>query len=575
MTDRKKITYLVARFVPEGSDEATQQKWLKRVQKAAYDLQCYYRNYNRKNWDFSAYACVILADVKVGPPSYARNYFDEWVAENPVYDENGEQVKFTHFAAWGPISEEYCGLGTLSGNRCCVNTKYTTCSTGTLIHEVGHNMGFMHSGYLDETSQYGNRADIMGGGGDTLKGLNSFHMCQKDFDTMQERFIVNDENAQLLLTPIERSRYGMFPNMYQNLVLKRSGFDDIYVSLRKVRGNHIPPSDNPPRINPENKLYADVVLKGERYLTRRIKGDWKPSEDLWVLPNGMALAYHEYEDEIASISVLKSPDEPVPVPLPIPKGFVPSLPSSTVGKEHQGVWYDPWYNNQGFDIYINMDFKVNEETVPWIVGYWYTYEWEDDTRNYYFWTCPIQDAMKEFIVYKTKKGTWEDPTTYEEEAVGTGKIEFFDEMTGLIQLNMKEFGHLEIELTRLSPRSDHPMNGIWYNPDERGSGFTFQFFPNPVPNEPPMSSAYMYAFDTLGNKMWIMAVGKQRHDGVYDYVMQEVQGGVMLDFSQFTANDVGEMTARLDPYYKTIKVTYTLHAEAAAGSKSMDLIPAF
>jgi len=494
------------------SEQEEERQW-KNVRRRAAQLESYWRHQD-PTWEYRARGYVIRYDGYVDPPSYAR------VAINEFWEEHGDaDYPINDWIAWGWMRQKYCGLADLGGDRSAVNSLYeSSCNIGTIVHEDGHSDNYSHSGVLNEDgseTEYGDGTCIMGGGGNTLKGLNSPKVVQLNFDTLMERHIV-EETEQVLLSPIEHSWHTLHPNQYQHCVLKKQGYDDVYLSLRADRGVPFPQS------RPQY-LYAHVFKKlNYRQMPSKLAPIMYPREEPWVLPNGMVAHYHEYDNDsqTARVSILTSNQEPMPDDLPMPVGFPKPLDGASLTPAFDGVWYDKRTSGQGLDIHIH-------ESQQRMVLYWYTFD-TDGQPIYYIATADLDEGKPvKFKLLRTDGGTWETPKC-ENEEIGDGELYFFDETKGVFLYRTPEYGNGSIEITPVAPLGHTPWDGAWYYKPMSGSGFTVQLLYNvPTGNGPvEVLSMYWYSFDNEGNQIWFMCTGQysEEHE-YYNLNIYEILGG--------------------------------------------------
>jgi hypothetical protein len=502
----------------DAGDSEEARAW-KIVKEKAAQLESYWR-YQCPDWEYRVRGYVMRYDGYVDPPQYART------AINTFWEEHGDaDYPINDWIAWGWLSKQYCGLADLGGNRAAVNSLYESqCNIGTIAHEDGHSNNYGHSGTVKAdgtTTEYGDDSCIMGGGGATLKGLNSPKVVQLNFDTLMERHIV-ESSEQVLLSPIEHSWHTLHPNQYQHCVLRRQGYDDVYLSLRADRGVPFPYGKT------GSSVYVHTFTKkvtGQYYPVNKSKlvRTLTPQENLYPMPNGWQVKYHEYDhdSQTARISILTSNQEPMPDDLPMPVGFPTPLDGALVTPAFDGVWYNKRTNGQGLDIHIH-------ESQQMMVLYWYTFD--TDGHPIYYIGVSSLDGNKplKFDIRTTTDGTWANPTTYQSETIGEGLLYFFDETRGVFVYRTLEYGNGSIEITPAAPLGHTMWDGAWYDKEMNGSGFTVQLLQD-VPTADGLIdvlSMYWYSFDPHGNQIWFMCTGQWSDEhGYYDLNIYEVLGG--------------------------------------------------
>jgi hypothetical protein len=65
---------------------------------------------------------------------------------------------------------------------------------------------------------------------------------------------------------------------------------------------------------------------------------------------------------------------------------------------------------------------------------------------------------------------------------------------------------LSVEVVRMAALSFMPVTGLWWNPDESGSGYNFQM-------QHGVMVATMFAYTTDGNPVWYYGVGRPTSAG--------------------------------------------------------------
>lgn len=542
MLEKKHI--MLCRMIPTDSSQETEDYWQQQVEDYAWQLQSYWQYYNRHHWDYQVRGYVIRYDGLCDPPSvvygkgWAEDATDEYIA---THDMQGFEPNYRY--VWGKTSKNYCGLAVVGGDRAMINGVQTpsTCGAGTMVHEGGHNYGYRHTGFLREdgtTTEYGDKTCVMGGGGSVLKGLCSPNMVILNLDTARERIVI-EESKQILMCPTEMPYHGMHPDEYQHVVLRRRRENDIYISLRKVRGTRFPVHKSY-----EGRLFAHMVMPDKSI--KRIDPDMKIGDAPWTLPNGFVVDYHEFNNETARVSFITDLN-PQP-PLAMPTGFPAPLPSSRLLPKFNGAWFNRDFDGQGLDVHIRGDDAEQD-----MVVYWYTANEYDDQLRYYIGYMSKGTGIRSFNMYTTKGGTWDNPTTLERIDVGEGMIEFYDEKRAVFHYNFPDlFDRGSIELVPVAPLTTHELNGSWYMPELDGSGFTVQVFPT------GQISMFWFTFDKNGNQLWFTCQGHYVNStggaftdmpladtthGIYELKIYEVKGLNWMYFTEIDTVPVGNATA--------------------------------
>jgi len=174
-------------------------------------------------------------------------------------------------------------------------------------------------------------------------------------------------------------------------------------------------------------------------------------------------------------------------------------------------------DSQGIDIYRNGNR---------IVGYWYAWDNQAQPR-YYSFNFDVSD--RQFNILTTSKGTFANPSKYEERVVGIGSL---DLLQGIFRFNTNEHGRGSYKL-RLAANSHDPRSGIYYDPEKKGSGFSMKWYGD------DWMSAYWYNYNTSGDQAWWLAVGNPMNKlTIYEHRnarfaskgFEEHEVGTIIDF---------------------------------------------
>lgn len=491
----------------------------------AVKIEEYYRRYGGHVWDVRVRGFVMRGNENAHPPTYARNDVSKFIEENP--EQMGDFVP-NYFHVQGGYSQGYCGQGNLPGNRSVTYVNYS-CGTKTMIHELGHNFGLHHASthtngnpnaeppIPDKIVEYGDSTSIMSSA-TSINGLNSVELVRLGLEMDRETTRIG-ETTQVLIAPIELSERDMRENEYQN-VRVGSGTEPYHLSLRKSvddgwfysqgrKGTDTLYVHKYARDKHSIRMLADIQVGGGK-----------------TLPNGARIEYLEYENECARVNVIFN-GEPAPADLPMPTGFPVPMDTVYVAPEHNGAWYDPNHNGEGFD------FQIKEDKM---VMYWYTYNHRHKTRRFFYAQAPITGGTGpvEFDLFTTADGTWEDPTLANREIpAGTAQLYFHDGNNGVFLYDSPSYGRGSIEIVPVALSSGHPSNGSYYQPSRNGEGFTVQVF-----EQLNMCVAYWYSYGPAwygsptyrGNskQRWYACVGSKNDDGTYDLELMECQNNYWM-----------------------------------------------
>lgn len=513
------------------------------------EVKQFYRQLFRHIWDVDITPYVLWGDEdRVYPPSFSRLTRRARNAEGhlPGYDD------IDYHAIWGGYIKGICGQGGVPGGA-CVTYRQSSCGAKTMCHELGHNFGLMHANaILEEGGQpqeYADRSSIMG----SVTSLVGFNSPQRVFfgADPEETIVRVKETGQYLLCPIELETHSMHQNEVKHIIFE--GTDAVsggrgepvipatnafHISLRKSgQGHHYGANGTMLFVHEFTNRKATVL---HSYLNT------KPG-DTFTLPNGAVIEYLELKDETARINVLLNPDDPKPTDIPMPQGFPQHMPSVELSEKHSGSWYDPEMNGQGFDI------QVKDGRLAF---YWYTFNKGSDSRRFYYGTCLLKDGLEQFDIFTNKRGTFDNPEYSYPVKMGTGQIIMYDDTTGVFNYNFNEqlaeyakFGRGSIEIQPVALSEDNTYNGIYYNSNRDGEGFTVQYF-----HDMETCVAYWYTYGPkptggggvdIHTQRWYTCVGNKSEDGTYDLTIHEVIGGKwkwLADADEVNLVEVGKAT---------------------------------
>jgi hypothetical protein len=517
-TNKKHVALF--RKVSVNASEEQEAKELKKVQDKARQLEDFWKRFARHKWDVRVVGRTLRTDCIPDSPMFCRPVMVEAAKE---IDVEGFEPNYFHMWSTHQIGDGWCGHADLSGDAGV--TYGGRCDIKSTIHEIGHNFGLHHAnkGVKDGADiEYGDHSCIMGSG---LKntGLNSPHLLYLKLENERGVRVV-DQSTQLLLCPIELPDPAMHESECQHVLVRTASRPDTHVSLRKGKGfPYLPTID-------ASTVYLHST---DGFGKSALLGTVRPGESKSV-PGGVTLRYHDYENETARVT-LEFPDGGSVDTLALPEGFPAKIPAVELGPQHNGLWYDPDFNGQGFDVNV----RDNKMSVVW-----YTFDQKSDTRRFYIGTCDLAEGVEEFDLYTTDSGTFDDPTKAEAILAGRAQLYFFDDKTGVFNFNTLEHGRGSVEIVSLSA-SNSPNSGLWYQPSREKEGFGIQFFDH-------LNSciAYWYTYGKgrsaprpkSRKQRWFMCQGKK--DGEeYALAVYEVTGGSWLSFDPIEVNQVG--TARL------------------------------
>jgi hypothetical protein len=486
-------------------------------------------------------AFPLLADCSADSPEFCRTAITKYKREHGV-DVNYHQTwdRFTH--------PSYCGLAYINDYW---GATYEGCTVKTAIHEIGHNFGLRHSNLPDE--EYGDKSGIMGKSS-AITGLLAPNLVSLQLYDDRTRTKV-DETCQLLLAPIELNVQALHHNEHQIVTVYSAGHSPYYLSLRKAKG--WPYIYN--RSRAERLFVHTKTGEGKTILM----DEMRPGDTALQL-NNTKIEYLEYSGETARVNIIINPSDPI-IEQDWPTGFPAPVNSAQTAEHHTGLWYDPDFTGQGFDV------QVRDGRMSLI---WYTFNEGESSRRFYIASGDIDHTLE---LYTTVGGTFADPIDRITAKAGECRMDFLNERSAVFHYNMEEFGRGAIELELLAP-SQHPDNGLWYQPDRAGEGFSIQF-----QDAGARCSAYWYTYGVNPylptsphykkncTQRWFMCLGDRGDTGLCDLTIYEVRGGWWMDFEPIDVVEVGEAVLAPDDNGK-LDFIYTIDAdESVTGTGSLSL----
>jgi hypothetical protein len=379
----------------------------------------------------------------------------------------------------------------------------------------------MHSGKYKSDGEFDEYADgtCVMGSSYKLAGLNSVKCEQLRTESDTEISYIST-SCEILLTPIEMTQNALLENETQTAIINTGPktSDSMYLSIRKRVG--FPYTYD--RDNPETLYIHRKIDDKMSDLTQTME----PSETF--IFNDVTIKYLEYNNETARIRIIYDDEDNIKE-IPITVGFPEKLDSVEISERHNGLWYDPLYNGQGFDLTVNND-KMNLM--------WYTYDDEGTNHRFYMGTATLEEGIEEFELYYTKNGTPDAPQEATLVNGGKGQLYFIDDNHGVFNYITEEFGRGSIDIVPIAT-NQHEVSGLWYDPTRNREGYSIQVFPDR--NNRCMLFWYTYAGNQRYNKrqMWFMAEGYLNNGKCEDMVVYQTTKGRFMYPSEVVMNQVG------------------------------------
>lgn len=497
----------IIQMTPPVIDARQYETALAKATKSARDVEYFYWYYDRNHtWDFQARPFVLQSFCRVDPEDWCKPEIKELFKNVTHFDPNYFQIHSQFIDS----EDGFAGIGKLPGYY---STIYAGAPPRTDAHELGHNFWLNHAGGTDRHDNSDLMAFIQLGGN---PGFNSPNLLRLGFIADEDKTII-ESTQQILLVPIELNNDATH-DVEDRYVRLKNDRNDIYISLRKRRGTFYKPDI---RANPEDTVFIHEysIMLRTNLIKRIFPGDR-------VTVYGISIDYLEYADERARINItyLRAPASIETLPLPV------GLPQQSTNPSvvHNGLWYNPDFNGQGFDVQV----KDNLMTVLW-----YTFNEHNASPRYYIGSVDLNET-NEFNLYTTDK--------QELIPAGRGKLTFSSDTTGVFNFEMPEHGRGSAALEALAPSND-PMSGLWISGVEN-EGFSFQFF-----HRKGQDTVTGYWFThgianrylkTITSQRWYMFQGT-KIDGKYQITIYEVTDGKWLFFEQVDVDPVGNATLEI------------------------------
>jgi hypothetical protein len=464
------------------------------VNERAYDMELYLRKVlETRNQEIKVRGFMLISDCEADASWYCKTAIRRQM--DSMTTEDFEPEWFNIWVPWATAGK--CGIGTMFGHY---STTWAGCTYGTNIHEHFHNLGLHHA--MRNNAEYGDSTSIMGSSQRT-PGLNSPEMLQLEINNTE--LVEITKSTRIVLVPAEIPESSLHKEEVQHVLI-----DGVHISMRKSVGH-------PYMANGDTAgdVFVHETGVGDTYY-EKLKTNWiatlRPQSRVQVTPrvvidyinyaNGAALLDIEFDGVPASNFLDINTDMPEPVPV--------------IDPLHNGLWYNPDFDGQGFDIQI----KGDRITVTW-----FTYDVIRTAPRWYIASGSIYDAKLDLYT----------ATPDVLELIGTIQVHFNDSSTGVVHYNTTEHGRGTARVQALFLGQDD-RSGIWTSPGIEREGFSGHFHGEEIT---------LFWFTHGFGQRWFMLSGSAAELGVY-----EVTGGRFLMYDQVDIRQVG--TATLDNDLLTI-----------------------
>jgi hypothetical protein len=451
-------------------------------------------------------------DVKIfGQENTWWEEFVQKVYENyKWYTYNEDAFACEYYHAWSGASSIACGWGRVGRPG---SMTYQTCSkgTGTMIHELGHNFGLRHSQTVtgNETdgytvSEYGDPDCRMG------RGTSRFNVKQiqrlegiSDEDignagTTSQSFVIVPPNLHPAamhpgeVKAVQKSYWtysiqDFHTNPFERIrdLAKGKTRETSKIKIHSFQAPGLPESTGlgggPNRGKTQRWSAVELFESGHEVGS----GKFYESENSYVNE------YGSFAKRILNFVVDgKQPEENLQT------GFPKKVDGVYLDETHSGLWYNPMFNGQGFDI------DVREGKLKFTL---FTFSRQKETRtelNYAFkeqqyvltGSCDVTDGIEEFDILHGSK------------VIGKGQLYFFNKDEGVFLYDTAEFGYNAIDLKRIASTTEDARSGLWNNSDVPNEHLSVNIFPaNTIANEKDIDRCY--GFFNRDNNRWYMFDG--------------------------------------------------------------------
>lgn len=479
------------------SDNLTQEqidRRFEKVEKFADEMYGWLMNFYHNDPDITVKEPLvgIVYDVAGDPrrPGYGAEQVQQFLEENP------NSGSFTHYhicdgKRTSSIPNNAGGYGTIQSSMSFeVLGMYALTSA---MHEaVGHGQGVGHMGAFTasgEVFEYGG----YGISDNTSSGLpgSAVYDARRLLPEGAMMELGYGDSAALMLYPIEAHPLEI-GNHHQLLKLIDDEGNRFYVSLRR---NGVPYNNGaglsllvecryrrPPTPGATQWIYLGKINPGE---TRAV--------------GQFYVTYQEEHKNRASITVM-SPNSGTSSKLNTPtETFETPSGSTSLRREHTGLWKHDDFTGQGFDLFIN------EEEDYCVMG-WYTYDSDKNQPRWIVLQGPVEDGVARLQGYNS-----DGSQLY---GLGEARLDFLDTGKLFFQWNFG-FTRASMLLDRLGPEVEYESGytGWWSNPqeeyrglkvvsfDDRYIAYWFGYGPGDIPSNPFIRP------DLMSVQRWLMIDG--------------------------------------------------------------------
>jgi hypothetical protein len=538
----------------------------KKITKWAEKIETFYRSYAGHKWDVRCEPFVIFSECQPSSPEFCSFEYRTWAKENPSLVPDNFNPNYFH---WVGGFSQVCGLARLDGHASATYTGgYHVCGIQSAIHEIGHNFGLMHANRSGQ--EYEDSTSVMGKKGSS-SSLNAPNLLYLNLhDSKREIFI--DKTQQVQLAAIELENLALNENEKQYIILDKKtfnsylgGYRKLIISARKDVGHTYSSGTGTPfGEGGEPTIHIHEVYASESNFLGYLRGLNNPQrfDEL-----GLTVEIIDYDNEKYLLNFVFDGDSTPTEKMK--KGFPKAISGVEVAEKHTGLWYDTRHPGQGLNLHV----KNNRFTLCW-----YTFDYDSPPyansplRRFYIGTGYLNaNGPEEFDIITTEKPYYGDNANkIIEKTIGRGRLYFIDEKNGVFDYNTSELGRGSIHLTPLL-FSNNKNNGLWYNPNEKLTGFSINFYGKNDENcvaywydygrrwggaNGPAGTQKFTDYNTV--QRWYQCLGHKIKENEYKFKLQEIHQGFFRNSYPIKPIDVGEATMKF--LNEKIEFTYNLQS---------------
>lgn len=513
---------LIKRINPT-SDLALLAREQDRAQERAEDMELFLRKMSHYRWgEIKVKGFVLASDCDYNNPYYCEDDIQTMLPA--IESEDFKPEWFNVWVSW--VRPSICGMAPLGGKY---SITYGGCTAATNIHEHFHNLGIHHA--MKNGSEYGDTMSILGKS-NRMNGLNTVNLLDLDLQWTEPSLLFF--STEILLTPVEIFPESLHISELQHVIIDPEGRTPVYLSMRKSKGfPYTSVGHNPSMVYVHIRGLEDhdednYDLRKSNWIDTLYVGDSRQ------ITETVRVDYLEYDNETARLAVIVNGEELKTEPLVINTELPEIVP--TLDQLHSGLWYNPDFPGQGFDIQVKGERAVLT---------WYTFNGTvNNATRWYIASGRIHDTT--FDLHTVYKG--------ELRAAGTVQMHFYDGVTGVINYNTTDHGRGSIPINQLMQSHS---SALWYQPSVDLKGFSGHFYDDKL---------IMYWFTdgfrphnivtTMANswQRWFMFMGVKDGDQ-YNLDIYEVTGGNFLMFDSVDIIRVGEAILHPDMQLEIVRMS--------------------